>query len=98
MKAFVNITLGEVREAQIALSEMPNAVPAEIYPEHVNWEAVAEYIHENWGAEYDIDDIDFVHDNVWFDGKTHNIYVLEVQEDDKGVGHLFIETLHNPNC
>lgn len=96
MKTFANITLREVREAQVALSEMPNAICAEFYPEYVNWEAVAEYIHENWGAEYDDDDIDFVHDNVWFDGNTHNIYVLEVQEDDKGVEHLFIETIYNP--
>ena len=94
MKAFTNITLGEVREAQIALSEMPNAVPAEFYPEHVNWEAIAEYIDEIWGNEYDIDDVDLIHENVWFNRKTGWIYILEVQEDDNGIEHLVIETLH----
>ena len=94
MKAFAHITLGEVSNTLKDISQMPNAVSAEFYPEYVNWEAVAEYILETFGNEYDDDDIRFVHDNVWFNGETLNIYVLEVYDDE----HLVIETIYNPRA
>lgn len=96
MKAFASITLGQVSRALTEISQMPNAVCADFYPEEVNWEAVLEYILETFINEYDEDDIRFVHDNVWFDGETRNIYVLEVQEDENGVEQLVVETIYNP--
>lgn len=96
MKAFANITLGQVSKALVEISKMPNALPAEQFPSDVNWEAVAEYIFETFGSEYDVQDREFVLDNVWFDEETRNIYVLEVQEDENGIEQLVIETIYNP--
>lgn len=94
MKAFANITLGQVSKALTEIAQMPNAVCADFYPEHINWQAVAEYIFEVWGNEYDNDDIDLVHNNLWFNGETDWIYILEVQEDKYGDEQLVIETIY----
>ena len=94
MKAFANITLGQVSKALDEISKMPNAVCADFYPEHIHWEAVAEYIFEVWGNEYDDEDIDFVHNNLWFNSETDWIYILEVQEDKYGNEELVIEIIY----
>lgn len=96
MKAFANITLGQVSKALTEISNMPNALSGNQFPSDVNWEAVAEYIYETFGSEYDAQDREFVLDNVWFDEETHNIYAIEVQEDENGIEQLVIETIYNP--
>ena len=94
MKAFANITLGQISKALTEIAKMPNAVSADFYPEHINWEAVAEYIFEMWGNDFDDDDRRFVLDNVWFNSETDWLYILEVQEDKYGNEELAIETLY----
>ena len=94
MKAFANITLGQVSKALTEIAQMPNAVCADFYPEHINWEAVAEYIFEMYGNEFDDDDRRFVLDNVWFNSETDWLYIIEVQEDKYGNEELVIETLY----
>lgn len=96
MKAFANITLGQVSKALVDISKMPNALSGNQFPSDVNWEAVAEYIFENFGNWYDAQDREFVLDNVWFDEETRNIYVLDVQTDKDGIDQLVIETVYNP--
>lgn len=95
MKAFANITLGELNDVQNILFGELNAELANDFPESVNWENVAEYFHETFGNEYDDDDTNLVHGMLCISPDFNHIYVLEVQEDENGVEHLAIETINN---
>lgn len=94
MKAFTNITMGQLNEVQNILFCEFHAIRADEYPCDVEWDDVREYIHEVWGNEYDDDDIDFVLNTLCISPDFNHIYILEVQEDEYGVEHLHIETLY----
>ena len=97
MKAFANITLGELNEARYEMRRHMNGIGANVnlIYDMVNWDAVAEYIVENWNNEYDHDDIGFVHNELCMSADGKHLYVLEVQEDEDGNEFLYIEVIMN---
>jgi hypothetical protein len=95
MKAFANITLGELNEARYEMRRVMHGCSANLVPDMVNWEAVAEYIFEMWGNEYDNDDIDLVYEELCIGPDAKKLYVLEVQEAEDGTEFLYIEVIVN---
>ena len=95
MKAFANITLGELRDARYEMHHHMRGIPADKVADMVNWEAVAEYIFENWRGDYDFDDINFVHNELCMSPNGKELYVLEVQELEDGTEFLYIEVIMN---
>lgn len=95
MKAFKNITLGELSEARYEMLHHMRGIPADLVDDMVCWDAVGEYLHEQWGNEYDEDDIDFVYNNLFMSPHAKHLYVLEPQELEDGTEFLYIEVIMN---
>ena len=96
MKAFANITLGELSRVQDILYNEMNAILAEdVEVIMVNWDAYDEYLHDMWEDEYDEEDRYIVDGNLFISEDGNFLYVLEVQEDKYGVEHLHIKTIVN---
>lgn len=95
MKAFTNITLGQLNEAINKLNSLPNTIPCWCLEDrdYIQWDGFAEYF-DFWRSEYDNEDIDFVCDHVFINTENDYIYVLEVQENEYGNEELVIETLY----
>ena len=96
MKAFTSITLGELNDARYEMRRDMHGVSADLVDDMVCWDAVGEYLHENFGANwYDDDDRYLIYDELCMSHDGKHLYVLEVQEDENGNEHLYIETIMN---
>ena len=94
MKTFNKITVEAVLEAHNYITNNLGGIPMqEVDPNTINWEALAEYIFEVWGNEYDNDDIDFVHDHLYVSPDADFLFVLEINEDKYGNEVVAVEAL-----
>ena len=96
MKAFANITLRELSDARYEMRQAMKGVPADLVDDMVCWDAVGEYLHENFGQHwYDDEDRYLIYDELCMSHDSKYLYVLEVQEDEHGNEYLYIETIMN---
>ena len=95
MKAFKNITLGELNDARREMRQMMLGIPAEFVDDLICWDAIGEYLHEHWGNEYDDDDRDLVYEELCMSHNGKYLYILEPQECEDGTEFLYIEAIMN---